>query len=119
MVQEEEYPVSTDLPRHTVKYARRAFSHTNTVPDSAIERIKAGNGTVVWVINEKNLIVLFELLRNWRIVLYLWHSLQVRNDSGEIAAILRLLGIRLSLRLFEFVLCRGKMFGYFPLDSFW
>ena len=42
MVQEEEFPGSTDLPRHAVKYARRAFSHTNTVPDSAIEKIKAG-----------------------------------------------------------------------------
>jgi len=42
MVQEEEFPGSTDLPRHAVKYARRAFSHNNTVPDSAIEKIKAG-----------------------------------------------------------------------------
>ncbi|MFC1794199.1 hypothetical protein ACFL3Q_11495 [Planctomycetota bacterium] len=42
MVQEEEFPGSTDLPRHAVKYARRAFSTNNTVPDSAIERIKAG-----------------------------------------------------------------------------
>jgi hypothetical protein len=42
MVQEEEFPGSTDLPRHAVKYARRAFSTTNTVPDSAIEKIKAG-----------------------------------------------------------------------------
>jgi hypothetical protein len=42
MVQEEEFPGSTDLPRHAVKYARRAFSHNNTVPDSAIEKIKVG-----------------------------------------------------------------------------
>ena len=42
MVQEEGFPGSTDLPRHAVKYARRAFSHNNTVPDSAIEKIKAG-----------------------------------------------------------------------------
>jgi len=42
MVQEEEFPGSTDLPRHAVKYARRAFSPNNTVPDSAIEKIKAG-----------------------------------------------------------------------------
>jgi len=42
MVQEEEFPGSTDLPRHAVKYARRAFSTNNTVPDSTIEKIKAG-----------------------------------------------------------------------------
>ena len=42
MVQEEEFPGTTDLPRYVVKYARRVFSPTNTVPDSAIERIKAG-----------------------------------------------------------------------------
>lgn len=42
MVQEEEFPGSTDLPRHVVKYAQRVFSHTNVVPDSAIERIKVG-----------------------------------------------------------------------------
>ncbi len=42
MVQEEEFPGSTDLPRHVVKYAQRVFSTTNTVPDSAIKRIKAG-----------------------------------------------------------------------------
>jgi hypothetical protein len=42
MVQEEEIPGSTNLPRHVVKYAQRVFSTTNTVPDSAIETIKAG-----------------------------------------------------------------------------
>ena len=42
MVQEDEFPGSTDLPRHAVKYARRVFSATNTVPDSAMEQIKAG-----------------------------------------------------------------------------
>jgi len=42
MVQEEEFPGSTDLPRHVVRYAQRVFSTTNTVPDSAIERIKVG-----------------------------------------------------------------------------
>ena len=41
MVQEEKFPGSTDLPRHVVKYAQRVFSTNNTVPDSAIERIKA------------------------------------------------------------------------------
>jgi hypothetical protein len=42
MVQEEEIPGSTDLPRHVVQFAQRVFSTTNTVPDSAIERIKVG-----------------------------------------------------------------------------
>ncbi|MHC4681590.1 MAG: hypothetical protein ACYTEK_23190, partial [Planctomycetota bacterium] len=42
MVQEEQIPGSTDLPRHVVKYAQRAFSSTNTVPDSAIEGITGG-----------------------------------------------------------------------------
>jgi hypothetical protein len=42
MVQEEKFPGSTDLPRHVVKYAQRALSPTNTVPDSAIDSIKAG-----------------------------------------------------------------------------
>jgi hypothetical protein len=40
MVQEEEFPGSTDLPRHVVKYAQRVFSATNTVSDSAMERVK-------------------------------------------------------------------------------
>ena len=42
MVQEEESSGSTDLPRHVVNYAQRVFSAKNTVPSSAIERIKAG-----------------------------------------------------------------------------
>jgi hypothetical protein len=42
MVQEEKTPASTDLPRHVVKYAQRVFLPTDTVPDSAIERIKVG-----------------------------------------------------------------------------
>ena len=42
MVQEEQLPGSTDLPRHVVKYAQRVFSTANTVPDSAIQRIKVG-----------------------------------------------------------------------------
>jgi hypothetical protein len=42
MVQEEEIHGTTDLPRHVVQYAQRVFSPTNTVPDSAIERIKVG-----------------------------------------------------------------------------
>jgi hypothetical protein len=42
MVQEEDSPGTTDLPRHVVKYAQRVFSTNNTVPDSALERIKVG-----------------------------------------------------------------------------
>jgi len=42
MVQEEQSPGSTDLPRQVVQYAQRVFSATNTIPDSAFERIKAG-----------------------------------------------------------------------------
>jgi len=42
MVREERSPGSTDLPRHVVKYAQRTFSPANTVPDWAIEGIKAG-----------------------------------------------------------------------------
>jgi hypothetical protein len=42
MVQEEEFPGSTDFPRHIVKYAQRVFSATNAVPDSVMERVKVG-----------------------------------------------------------------------------
>jgi hypothetical protein len=42
MVQEEEFPGSTDLPRHVVKYAQRVFSASNTVSDTAMERVKVG-----------------------------------------------------------------------------
>ena len=41
MVQEEEFPGSTDLPRGVVKYAQKAFSATYTVPDMVMEKIKA------------------------------------------------------------------------------
>jgi hypothetical protein len=36
MVQEEEFPGSTDVSRHVIKYAQRAFSTTNTVPAFAM-----------------------------------------------------------------------------------
>jgi len=42
MMQKEEFPGSIDLPQHVVKYAQRVFSTTNTLPDSAMEQIKAG-----------------------------------------------------------------------------
>jgi hypothetical protein len=41
MVQEEEFPGSTDLPRRVVKYAQKTFSATNTVPEKVMEKIKA------------------------------------------------------------------------------
>lgn len=40
MVQEEESPNSTDLPRRVVNYAQKAFSATNTVPETVMEKIK-------------------------------------------------------------------------------
>ena len=42
MVQEEEFPGSTDLPHSVVKRAQSVFSANNKVPDSAIQKIKTG-----------------------------------------------------------------------------
>lgn len=42
MVQEDEFPGSTDLPHHVVKYAQRVFSPTNRVPVPVMEKITAG-----------------------------------------------------------------------------
>ncbi|MAG01262.1 MAG: hypothetical protein CL388_08710, partial [Acidiferrobacteraceae bacterium] len=39
MVQEEECPGSTDLPRRVVKYAKKTFSTANTVSEAVIEKI--------------------------------------------------------------------------------
>jgi len=42
MVQEAEFPESTDLPRHVVSYAQRVFSTRNVVPKWAMKRVLAG-----------------------------------------------------------------------------
>lgn len=42
MVQEAEFPESTDLPRHVVNYAQRVFSTRNVVPKWAMKRVLAG-----------------------------------------------------------------------------
>jgi hypothetical protein len=42
MVQEDEFPGSTDLPRGVVKYAQSVFSANNKVPHSVIQKIKTG-----------------------------------------------------------------------------
>ena len=39
MVQEEEFPGSTDLPRRVVKYAQKAFSRAHNVPELVLEKI--------------------------------------------------------------------------------
>ena len=39
MVQEEDFPGSTDLPRRVVNYAQKGFSATNTVPEKIMKRI--------------------------------------------------------------------------------
>jgi len=41
MVQEAEFPKSTDLPRNVVNYAQRVFSDRNIVPKWAMKRVSA------------------------------------------------------------------------------
>ena len=41
MVQEEESPRSSDLPRGVVKYAQKTFSAANSIPEMVMEKIKA------------------------------------------------------------------------------
>jgi hypothetical protein len=42
MVQEGEFPCSTDLPRRVVNYAQRVFSPGGNVPNVVMEKIRAG-----------------------------------------------------------------------------